>query len=159
MISFRQYIEEMAARNQERALKLLGYIHSKQKSKGLTGRDPDQMTNIVPRARERPNVSYMDLEMHFEYSGSKPRDVPVHTIISGQRTVSKNVVSQKVAGTWKQHDPEYPWMIQHRGVHYLLDGNHRVAQARLKGEKHIKAMVYDVPDHVDMPMRKYDQGS
>lgn len=134
MLSFTQFLKEMAARSPERADKLLKYVHHR-----YLGVDGEQMRNPIPRAARRPAVPMVD----FDYGQGQLRDVPVHSIVSGQSHVSSEVVSKKIRGQWKQHEPEIPWFVHHEGTHYLIDGNHRAVEAKFKGMSHIKGLVID----------------
>lgn len=139
MITYKHFLLNEAVRNQKRALKLLDHLYY-DKGKGLGGSDA-QMHNIIPLVDKRPHVELRD----FEYN-SKRKSIPVSTLVTGQEHVSAEVVGKKIRGTWKHHDPDVPWVVHHKGTHYLIDGNHRGVQARLEGSTHMTADVIDAPD-------------
>ena len=145
MFSFKNFLIEVV-RSSDRAINLLRYIHGRQDV--ADEGDPYQMRNLIPSAYERPQVSYND----FLYSRNIEK-VPVKNIVSGQHLVSRKVIEGKINGTIKDHDPEIPYIIHHKGKHILIDGNHRVNKALLTGESHIEANVIHAPD--DAPIFKY----
>jgi len=154
MLSFSEFLIEVA-RDKKRAVKLADYIHARQRRPGskyssrLRKDQSDQMMNTIPRTNKRPNITYPMMERYFQHVNDKPEHVPIHKIVSGQSTVSKDVVQQKILGKWREHEPEYPWFIHHKGIYYLVDGNHRVNQDRLEGKTHSFGLVYHVADHFD----------
>ena len=134
MLSFNEFIEEMALRDVPRALKLLDYFHKKRKEWA-----PDEMKSIVPHSNTRPNNN---IESLYKRNRGKLQTISVKSIVSGQTHVSKDVLEKKIKGEWEVHDPEHPIVIHHKGKHYLVDGNHRVNTARFRGETHIEARVH-----------------
>ena len=79
-------------------------------------------------------------------SRAKLEHVPIHKIVSTQRTVSSDVVKQKIHGDFKDHFPEHPYFFHHEASdkYHQVDGNHRTNEAKFKGDKHIRGLVIKV---------------
>lgn len=148
MLSFKQFIVEMAERSPERAAKLLDRVR-----KPFAG---DQIDNII----KKPKVTLHDYENGAKYKGKrvqnwhpliakdgKLEEIPLGAIRSSQPTVSKDVLLAKLNNTWSKPDqPRHPYVIHHRGEYHMFDGNHQTGKARLLGKKTIKARVLRADD-------------
>lgn len=157
MIRFKKFLEE-AKRDAYRAKRLLDYISYRWPEKTEQG-DHDQIDNLGPQRKDRfewkhpfgavpgedVNLNYSS----FEKGDAKLMDVPVKDIVVRQKKVSSRVVKDKIDGKWGQDDPKWPYVMKYHNVYILFDGNHRLNVARLKGEKYLKCMVYDIEDHVN----------
>lgn len=156
MKTFKQYLMEMALRNPERA----GLLFSRLRGVGL-----DQDTDvdpIIPKKRvgsgkifktehglvgpswkrKSHNLTHYDEWTYLEKHG-KTKNVPIKSIVTRQDHINPVSLKKKLTGKDEHNDPEIPYAYHHDGTHYLIDGNHRVNAARLKGETHIKIRVAD----------------
>ena len=78
-------------------------------------------------------------------------NIPLSSIRTPQRTVSKQVVDAKIHGDFEDDQvPRLPIVIRHQdGSHTLMDGNHRVQARAYRGFSHIRAHVVKEEDLVD----------
>ena len=76
-------------------------------------------------------------------------DVPV----DGLQTLQPFVLRSGIENYQKWDDSERPYIVEFEGGRYVIDGNHRVAQAKLNGEKTVKA---DVSVRVNKEKDPYD---
>ena len=142
MKSFREFLKENR-RDRKTAIKVLNRIIPKH-WKG------ESVPNLV---KWHPHDIHKDFHhdgkpikdpwKHVREHGSI-REVDLKTVVSAQDTISHKVLRRKVQGQWKEHQPETPYMYHHEGTHYMVDGNTRGSEKKLKGHRTIMARVADV---------------
>lgn len=152
MKTFLQFITERR-RNRSDATKLLNRLYKSRRynkiDNPLRHGYSDDMDSLIP-------LHDFDIS-EFKKNGKEiePRDfvnaplrhVPISSMVTRQQRVSRSVIAKKLQNKFKDHDPEHPWIIQHNGVHYLDDGNHRANKEKLRGRKHILARVVDADEY------------
>lgn len=103
-------------------------------------RTPIQVTSReegyeVQRLWDSANLSKTEL------SELPVREVKVSDLYSWQRVVDKYGLLNMVKGD-TPHSSDMPIAMSYKGNLVLVDGNHRVALAMLKGKKRLKVRVY-----------------
>ena len=156
VLTFKAFVTEVA-RSPERAVKLINNL-AKRYPLPI---DNSFKTRLDPTDQEqvRPPIPYSDISHQLDYNihhssvVRKIVKVPIDKIRTDQPSVSAVVVRGKLlrgpethAAKYSIGDPEneeyLPQMIHHDGHFHIMDGNHRVTTARLKGEKTIQAIVH-----------------
>ena len=141
-------LTEMAKRSRTVAQRILKRLKPHLE---LGGGDKNQIQNIVPHEYHSRYVApdgkklgdrYNNEWYHIEQHGTMKR-IPVSSIISRQHSLDAGIVAKKIQGKYPDHDPSVPYALHHEGKHYLIDGNHRIAKARLLGQTHVWAKVAD----------------
>jgi hypothetical protein len=98
-------------------------------------------TRAVYVARGRDAVARATAIMSGKEVTLQSRDVPVHSIDSAQPVVSKSKVREYLDSP---PDGSHGWGVSDKnGRVWLLDGNHRVTAAHLRGEKTVKLDVLE----------------
>tara|TARA_B110000503_G_C7122776_1_gene403237 strand:+ start:1261 stop:1737 length:477 start_codon:yes stop_codon:yes gene_type:complete len=144
MLSFNEFIEEMALRDIPRALKLLSYIHKKQVSKSLVpvSKNPEkqELNSTIPYNNTRPGNN---IETLYDEKKGVLKLVPIKSIVTGQKRVHKDTLEKKIKGEWTDHDPEHPVVVHHEGTHYVIDGNHQINRNKYLGGTHVLCRVHE----------------
>jgi hypothetical protein len=147
VLSFKAFLVE-AKRTRPQAQKILNRI-TPSLGRGYNNGD---ISTIIPHeyypAFRTPDGRAIgnNYDNQHTYAETKGRlkKVPVKSIVTDQSTINSGVLKKKIQGKWPEpHYPDIPTALHHNGVHYLLDGNHRVAKARLLGQSHILMRVAD----------------
>lgn len=101
---------------------------------------PDDETDLED-LRENP-IPYvgvgkdMEIGMEIEEETIQPEykaKVPIE--ISKLKTLQPFVLESGIVNYKRFDGTDTPYVVQHKGNYYLMDGNHRVAREKLKGKK------------------------
>lgn len=96
---------------------------------------------------------------------SSVKKVPIHQIVSTQNAVNRKIVEQYKEKPSKDVPMVHKVSTRKGPKYYVEDGNHRIAASKEKGEKKIRARVFELGSllrtiQFDLGMfRKYDTGS
>jgi hypothetical protein len=82
------------------------------------------------------------------WAAAPVEDVPIASLHRTQRRVFKKNLRGR-GGDCDGVGKDRPWVVRVRGVNWLADGHHRVADAALAGEETISAYVRGMPDDDD----------
>lgn len=121
--------------------------------------EPSEYGHIKERAKGR--APFMTPPIPFEWSQEledKVRDsiqngkatirqVPVKSLISLQKVVSKSSVKYMLANRDDPNIEHQITVVRIGGKNYIHDGTHRTTAAKMLGEKTIKAKVFSLPAH------------
>jgi hypothetical protein len=134
-----------AKRTTARAEQLLHRISKMKKYKGkpyASARNPKApvIKSLIPvvSVDDIPDVM---LPHEYRKKEGKIEDIPIKDMVSPQRSSTISGILDKLHGTGKKDNRDVE-TVHHDGKHYLWNGNHRVAAAKLKGETHIKGKVF-----------------
>lgn len=135
MLTFRHWLNEVA-RSTERAQKLIDNLaKSRKRAEPIDQKyvNPEeerpQMKTLLKTVDEYPRVS-----SRIQYSD----EVPLDKIYTHQKTVSPHVVKAKI-----QKGSVPPYLYHVNGKYYVDDGNHGLNARLAKGEKTVRAKIYD----------------
>lgn len=143
MLSFRQYLIEIY-RTADEAGKLLNRVLRKSNIKHS---QPNLMFNIVPNMFSLTKDTEKKVSLSDEeFLKKKPirKEVLVKNISSDQKLLFSDLLRKKIFGQIKKHNPDDVQLFKIGNKYLIADGNHRVAEARLKGWTHIEALVLEI---------------
>lgn len=131
--SLHQILQEMP-RTSEKADKLFHYIL---KRRGNT--DSYDTKNLIKQKPWGSKLSKMS-PSEIESSPSTHKHIPTSKIYSDQRSVTLKTMRDKIS----KKDNKHPIFVHNseKDTYHVMDGNHRVSAARLKGDKHIFGKVF-----------------
>jgi hypothetical protein len=108
---------------------------------------PDENTDLNDMVRNPiPFVGISkDLELAMLFDGNDTRqskyENDVSIDISKLQTLQPFVLKSGLENYQRFDLTERPYVVEYKGKYYLLDGNHRVANAKLKGDKLVKVDI------------------
>lgn len=155
MKTLRQILESLPERPVHRALKLADRLYKRRPKN--TDR-LDQMKPPIPQEHIYTNhISMADFHKH-----AKIEKVPIHKakLKTRQFSVGINPLKAKIDGSFdrvygKENPPGQALFVHHGGAYHVLDGNHRVAAARLLRKSHIEGKVLHLTDNGDIDPHKH----
>lgn len=110
------------------------------KSKNMLHRQKasNQIRNLIPEHPISGIISHPS-----NWGDGELRDVPMHKLYSDQYRVDKSVVTGKINKTIKRHSSPTVRVVHHvpSDTYHVADGNHRANEAKLKGNRFLKAVV------------------
>ena len=159
MLTFKAFVKTPSvvtevARSPERAAKLIDDLARRYPVPNMVrSQDPTDQNQVRPPIPYSGISHQLDYNIHHPSVVQKIVEVPIDKIRTDQPSVSAVVVRGKLLRGPETHAAKYsigdpgnteylPQMIHHDGHFHIMDGNHRVTTARLKGEKTIRAIVH-----------------
>jgi hypothetical protein len=146
MMTFKQFLIEMPMRSPERAVKLFHYINKRRGEenhpviKNFRTLDDNSLTG---KPTQPGHPTFDDLESYMPGATKQVRRIHLNKIYTHQAGIAREVMPPKIDKSFQGHSSQLPVVIGHpNGNYYLWDGNHRVAAARLRGEKYIVSDVW-----------------
>ena len=141
-------------RTPDRAIKLVNYITKRQGHKDYYHHDSqydsfdrDNIERAVTKyqiknnhTKDQMRLGSIDDRLSKEFKSAEVKKLPLNKISTTQNTVETPGVVKKL----KEPDNDPIKVIKHKGLHYVVNGHHRYAAARLSGDTHINAHVVSI---------------
>ena len=98
-----------------------------------------QITNLLDNLIQFKTVKWEDNPLYPEDVKSKVQKIPISKIVSHQNAVKRHIVEEYK----KKPGRDLPMLHKIGGKYFVEDGNHRIVAKKEKGEKTVRARVFE----------------
>lgn len=141
MKTFNQFICERV-RTKKEATKLGLYLSKRHGGGIIRNKNHDEKTGDYLYGKAYKDSRDAGTNLHAKFHNSETHKLPIKSIKVTQSETAFN----KTGSKRKFNDKEPIKVIHHKGVHYVVDGHHRIMAHKLLGKKHIDAKVIHVKE-------------